>query len=159
MGPSEYLNQFLQLIAKLRGGGSRFLPLLMAKVTETMPSLAPPIVHSPQQRQQQLSSEAIGQSPGAASSHSAPVIGPSPINRTTILAGPPSAVSDPSGLVFSRMSPAGISPMGSVGVSYGPHDSFTPTGTPSDLASVGPPIVAAPVPRSVPRVQFDGYFG
>ena len=39
-GPKEYLNQLLTLIATLRGGESRFLPLVMAKVRDTLPAIA-----------------------------------------------------------------------------------------------------------------------
>lgn len=40
--PSNYLNQFLKLISQLRGGTSRYFPLLLAKVSENLPSIAPP---------------------------------------------------------------------------------------------------------------------
>ncbi|KAL9113352.1 MAG: hypothetical protein Q9227_002393 [Pyrenula ochraceoflavens] len=45
--PAEYLNQFLSLLASLRGGRNRFLPLLLAKVAETNPSMIMPIVPAP----------------------------------------------------------------------------------------------------------------
>ncbi|KAK4944326.1 hypothetical protein LTR10_016212 [Elasticomyces elasticus] len=41
--PIEYLNAFLNLISQLRGGSSRYLPLLLAKVSETLPNMAPPV--------------------------------------------------------------------------------------------------------------------
>jgi hypothetical protein len=37
--PADYLNQFLFLISRLRGGASRFVPLLLAKISENIPSL------------------------------------------------------------------------------------------------------------------------
>ncbi len=37
--PADYLNQFLYLISRLRGGASRFVPLLLAKISENIPSL------------------------------------------------------------------------------------------------------------------------
>lgn len=46
VGPRDYLNQFLSLISTLRGGDSRYLPLLLAKINETMPAMAAPIAHS-----------------------------------------------------------------------------------------------------------------
>ncbi|KIW29106.1 uncharacterized protein PV07_04943 [Cladophialophora immunda] len=41
--PFEYLNKLLTLISQLRGGASRYFPLLLVKVSETLPSL-PPVV-------------------------------------------------------------------------------------------------------------------
>lgn len=40
-GPQEYLNQLLNLISTLRGGESRYLPLVMAKIRDTLPGIAP----------------------------------------------------------------------------------------------------------------------
>ncbi len=39
--PQTYLNQLLTLISTLRGGESRYLPLVMAKIRDTLPSIAP----------------------------------------------------------------------------------------------------------------------
>lgn len=36
-GPRDYLSQIIQLITKLRGGQQRFMPLLTAKIHDTMP--------------------------------------------------------------------------------------------------------------------------
>ena len=38
-GPQEYLTQLLTLISTLRGGEARFLPLIMAKIRDTLPSM------------------------------------------------------------------------------------------------------------------------
>ena len=38
-GPQEYLNQLLTLISTLRGGESRYLPLVMAKIRDTLPAI------------------------------------------------------------------------------------------------------------------------
>ena len=46
VGPREYLTQFLNLISTLRGGDSRYLPLLLAKIHEALPAMAAPIAHS-----------------------------------------------------------------------------------------------------------------
>lgn len=45
--PAEYLDQFLSLLASLRGGRSRFVPLLLAKISETLPSMSIPLVPMP----------------------------------------------------------------------------------------------------------------
>ena len=45
--PQEFLNQFLNLISQLRGGSSRYLPLLLSKVSDNLPSMAAPIHHMP----------------------------------------------------------------------------------------------------------------
>lgn len=39
LGPRDYLNHFIHLMGTLRGGKSRYLPLLMTKVHETLPTL------------------------------------------------------------------------------------------------------------------------
>ena len=39
-GPRDYLSQFLSLISILRGGGSRYVGLLQAKIRETLPLIA-----------------------------------------------------------------------------------------------------------------------
>ncbi|EXJ93539.1 hypothetical protein A1O1_01931 [Capronia coronata CBS 617.96] len=41
--PLAYLNQLLNLISQLRSGASRYLPLLLTKVFENLPNMAPPI--------------------------------------------------------------------------------------------------------------------
>lgn len=38
-GPQEYLNQLLTLISTLRGGESRYMPLVMAKIRDTLPAI------------------------------------------------------------------------------------------------------------------------
>lgn len=38
-GPQEYLNSLLALISSLRGGESRFLHLVMAKIRDTLPAI------------------------------------------------------------------------------------------------------------------------
>ncbi|KAK9323785.1 hypothetical protein V1517DRAFT_86893 [Lipomyces orientalis] len=43
LGPEDYLNYFFSLIYKLRGGKSRFLPLLLRIVNQTLPSMISPI--------------------------------------------------------------------------------------------------------------------
>ena len=44
--PRDYLTQFLSLISALRGGDSRYLPLLLAKIDDALPAMAAPIAHS-----------------------------------------------------------------------------------------------------------------
>ena len=41
LGPQDYLNQLLTLISTLRGGESRYLPLVRAKISETLPTVGP----------------------------------------------------------------------------------------------------------------------
>jgi hypothetical protein len=53
-GPREYLNRMVAIISSLRGGQSRYLPLLQTKVSEVLPSLQLPIQQS--LSQQSLSS-------------------------------------------------------------------------------------------------------
>ena len=43
----DYLNQLLNLISRLRGGASRYVPLLMSKVQENLPNMSNPLTHMP----------------------------------------------------------------------------------------------------------------
>lgn len=45
--PHDCLNSLLNLISRLRGGASRYVPLLMAKVAESMPNMSNPLTHMP----------------------------------------------------------------------------------------------------------------
>lgn len=45
--PHDHLNQLLNLISRLRGGASRYVPLLMSKVQETLPNMSNPLTHMP----------------------------------------------------------------------------------------------------------------
>ena len=38
-GPQEYLNSLITLISTLRGGESRFLPMVVAKIRDTLPAI------------------------------------------------------------------------------------------------------------------------
>ncbi|KAF1945124.1 hypothetical protein EJ02DRAFT_67918 [Clathrospora elynae] len=42
LGPRDYVSRFLTLISSLRGGQSRYLPLLLAKLSEVLPNLPLP---------------------------------------------------------------------------------------------------------------------
>lgn len=127
VGPSEYLHQFLTLISNLRGGDSRFLPLLLAKISEILPTMTAPISKSPTA----IKNEKLDDQMASPSwTRSAPLHRPSPLIMPTAPASAPN-------MIFS-----GVSPCDS--------DAFTPLGTPT---------VAAPIPRSVPRMPFDGRYG
>ncbi|PSK57941.1 hypothetical protein B9Z65_9143 [Elsinoe australis] len=41
IGPRDYLHQFVSLISNLRGGRQRYLPLLVSKINDTLPSSMP----------------------------------------------------------------------------------------------------------------------
>ncbi|KAK5949659.1 hypothetical protein OHC33_009256 [Knufia fluminis] len=45
--PHEYLNKLLNLISRLRGGASRYVPMLMSKVQENLPNMSNPLTHMP----------------------------------------------------------------------------------------------------------------
>ncbi|ERF68543.1 hypothetical protein EPUS_04641 [Endocarpon pusillum Z07020] len=128
IGPLEYLNQFLSLISNLRGGGSRFLPLLRAKISENLPSMATPVPKAVMP----IKDEYVDEIASPLSTKPAPLVHPSPLVIRTATA----SLSDPS-LVFSDISPGG-------------SNASTPLGTPT---------VAAAIPHSMPRIQFDGRYG
>lgn len=133
--PSDYLNQLLTLISQLRGGGSRFLPLLLSKVSENLPLMtAPTPLPLPPAQMSAINQESANSSP-TESSRSAPPMRPSPAF--------PMGPLTPS---LSDSMPGGPSPPESHGLT---------------MSSWTTPRVAmmAPVPRSVPRVPFDGQFG
>jgi len=46
LGPRDYLDQFMKLLSVLRNGENRFLPLLMSKVHEVLPTLANPMLQT-----------------------------------------------------------------------------------------------------------------
>lgn len=46
LGPRDYLHQFMSLLSVLRNGDSRFLPLLLAKVHDVLPTLANPMLQT-----------------------------------------------------------------------------------------------------------------
>ena len=46
LGPLDYLTRLINLMFTLRGGGSRYVPLVIAKIQETLPAIAPSIIHS-----------------------------------------------------------------------------------------------------------------
>jgi len=46
-GPRDYLNQLTSLISTLRGGQQRYLPLLLSKINETVPSMTMPVYATP----------------------------------------------------------------------------------------------------------------
>ena len=45
-GPLDTLTQLINLISNLRGGESRYLPLIIAKIQETLPTAASSIIQS-----------------------------------------------------------------------------------------------------------------
>lgn len=44
LGPKDYLHDFMRLISALRSGDNRFLPLLLAKVNDVLPTLVNPML-------------------------------------------------------------------------------------------------------------------
>jgi Fungal specific transcription factor domain len=96
VGPSEYLNQFLNLISNLRGGGSRFLPLLLAKISENLPTMTAPISKTPIVIKEERNSDG---STSPSSTRSAPLLRPTP------LVVPAAASSSDPNLIFSGTSP------------------------------------------------------
>jgi hypothetical protein len=144
--PKENLAYILQLVSKLRGGASRYLPLLAARMKE-IPSFAPPSQQMP------LS---IKQGYAGASDHLPTPMMPvtnggmpqfsnldmdfRPINRQ---------INANSGIMFDTYSP---STQNSPYLSTSPHMGCTPDGYPT----VGP----ASLPRSVPAVSpYETYPG
>ncbi|KEF50921.1 uncharacterized protein A1O9_13030 [Exophiala aquamarina CBS 119918] len=164
--PTDYLNQFLTLISQLRGGASRYLPLLLAKVSEHLPSMAPPLNPIPITIKQGY----------AGASDNIPT--PTPpegtqihffegkASRGTNLSGPctewQAQVGQPRqpglserGLMFSDYSPS----VQDSDVAMTPSSLGTPPA--SFLVKHAAQPILAPVPRSIPTgggaLKFEGY--
>lgn len=112
VGPLEYLNQFLRLIASLRGGGSRFHPLLLAKISENLPHMTAPISKIPMP----IKEENIDELSSPSCARSVPLLRLAPLKM-------PTASSPDPNLMFSGMSP-------------GATDTYTPIGTPKSTVSI-----------------------
>lgn len=70
LGPRDYVARFLTLFSALRGGQTRYLPLLLAKVSEVLPNLPlPRSLNLPQN----MSTSTIGSTPGSLGSVSSNV--------------------------------------------------------------------------------------
>ena len=142
--PTEYLNQFLNLISRLRGGASRYLPLLLAKVSENLPSMAAPIHHMPMSMIKQGYA-------GASDGTPTPLMPQDRSSFSSLGLQAPSTFAQTGhdrGLMFDTYSPSTQS---------GQTPLTPPHSTPQGYA--GLPL--APVPRSVPigAGRFEGYVG
>lgn len=132
--PVDYLDQFLYLISRLRGGASRFVPLLLAKITEGIPQLTG--LNFVQSDYLEAGLSPAGSGTGSASSRTMPTAA----SQSPVTQYPAHGTPTDSSLVFGNYSPSG--------------DGLTPTGTPPGMM---PPMLA-PIPRSIPRsMPFDAH--
>lgn len=144
--PKEYLSAVLQLVAQLRGGASRYLPLLAARVKE-FPNLAPPAQQMPLN---------IKQGYAGASDHVPTPMMPQsnggshfpdfmtdlrPIHRLAV---------NGQGLMFETCSP---NTQTGTEASMSPHLARTPDGYPH------PGYGTVPQPTSEPNTMYDSYPG
>lgn len=77
LGPRDYLDQLMTLISTLRGGESRFLPLLVAKIEDSLPTLVTPITQSLQPKALTNQIDESRQESASSSSNSSPYSTPS----------------------------------------------------------------------------------
>jgi len=90
-GPREYLNRLISLISSLRGGQSRYLPLLQTKMSEVLPNLQLPIQQSLAQQSLASARSALsrldlyGESSAASSTPVSQETSPSPYDTTQAL--------------------------------------------------------------------------
>ena len=151
IGPSGYLQQFLNLIASLRGGRTKFLPLLIAKVSETLPSVITPTLQSPNDMHHPI---ATLQSPvgGVLSENLVDSLHSSttntPFDNTHIN---PMDSLDP--LVTESMTslPPGMMSAGPMPNSH--YFDPLPPGQGTRFSSIPIPKLDAPIPRSMPGIQ------
>lgn len=76
--PQDYLNQLLNLISRLRGGASRYVPMLMSKVQDNLPHMSNPLPHMPNNL------EGFMESSPSSSSSSGEMIRPIHITRSPL---------------------------------------------------------------------------
>jgi hypothetical protein len=160
--PSDYLNYFISLISHLHGGSSRYLPLLMAKVSENLPIMAPSLDWTTMNIKQGYAGASDNiptpTPPDAAQMQFARAKGyfgtsSSSMNRSRPMNPHVQTSFANSGLMFNDYSPADtrMSP-----------SSFRSTPPPTYPAPVGQPMVAS-APRSVPSgievLNYEGYPG
>lgn len=124
LGPRDYLNQFLTLISTLRGGDSRFLPLLLAKVNDALPSMAAPIAQLPAAIKDERVEELYESSTNSTADST-------PFEAPSLATTSGSDIKE----LYNATAP----------VRY------------SSAPQFGGPVVAAPMPRSVPRMRFNEY--
>ena len=135
IGPSGYLQQFLNLISSLRGGRTKFLPLLLAKVSETLPSVITPTFQSPGAG---LQDSFIGSLPSSA----ATTPYENPINPLNTLTPMPRAM---------------VSPTLNQALQY--QDLLHPVQNSHFNHPFPDPKVDATIPRSVPQLPLDEFYG
>jgi hypothetical protein len=131
--PADYLNQFLYLISRLRGGASRFVPLLLAKISENIPSLTG--LHF---MQSDYSDEPSPPGSDTASASS---------RNMQLAQSPASSQSGPRPPTDTHLMFGAYSPSAS--------GNLSPSGTPQGMM----PHVLAPIPRSIPRSMPFGQHG
>ena len=79
LGPQDYLNGLLTLISTLRGGESRYLPLIRAKISETLSTVAPSVTQPlalmvPDHYAKELKAESNSSSTGSSPMSSPPFV-------------------------------------------------------------------------------------
>jgi hypothetical protein len=182
--PHDYLNTLLDLISRLRGGASRYVPLLMAKVAESMPNMANPLAHMPHTLDAFMdSSGSASSSPQEILKHHIPLRQPPQISsqqpmsspalsspmvghmrQTPFSEGPQQQIHTPQQerLMFETYSPSvtghGESPMTPpiFGMPGTSHHPFTPLG--SQIPHSQPRSM--PMPGAVVKQEvWDGYHG
>lgn len=149
--PRHYLNRFVDLIANLRGGSSRYVPLLLAKLSESLPDMATPFHQLPAtvkheyQRLVERSSSFSGPS-----GSQAPPTGSSPMQSFYGTVPPHLAYAEQRGMGTEAY----------FGPSTHGSDSMSPAlGTPPGYPFG--PVTAPTIPRSMPTLalQYEAYSG
>lgn len=128
IGPRDYLNQFIRLISTLRGGESRFLQLLVDKVSDTLPAMNTYVPRMPREPPDEYQ-EAYSSSPSSMA--------------LSTIEGPQMSSSLPSSPALSRL----------------PDFPGARHRRSSSTPAIPQLMIAAPVPRSIPRIPMDGYYG
>lgn len=87
LGPQDYLSRFLTHLSTLRSGQTRYLPLLLSKISDVLPnpSLPPSLQQQQQQQQEQLQQQRQLQQHPTSALLTTPSVSPSPGPDPTLL--------------------------------------------------------------------------
>ncbi|OCT45689.1 C6 zinc finger protein [Cladophialophora carrionii] len=172
--PFDTLNKLLNLISRLRGGASRYLPLLLTKVSETLPSIAQPAPVNLNPSQLSITQGYAGATdnlptPAPAQYSSLGSFGPEgftfgsqyALNQNQEQA--PQHDRSPAGLMFDGYSPSVVGTKATSNLTPGTLGT-PPAGYLGFVGQINPPQSLHPTPRSVPvatepSTQHDGYAG
>lgn len=140
LGPQDYLSRFLTHLSTLRSGQTRYLPLLLSKISDVLPnpSLPPSLQQQQQQQQEQLQQQRQLQQHPTSALLTTPSVSPSPGPDPTLLRLPsrpqPSFSSSSSSPSFSSSSSSSSSSAAAAAAAAAAPSLLPPSSRIDDLA-------------------------